>query len=123
MTRVDLAGLAPALARRLGIAARVSVVLAPLSLRVTSARVALTDQNGPKGGPGVRCAITVGLVGRGRLHVEDQATTARLALAGALVRLEGRLEHRRERDRDARRRPKKYYAAARALRSASTVAP
>jgi ribosome-associated translation inhibitor RaiA len=88
--------------------------LAALPGRASSARVTFSDDNGPKGGEAVRCAITVSLAGWGRLHVEDRATTPALALAGAVAKLERRLERRRGIDRDSSRRPKKYYAAARA---------
>lgn len=116
--RVDVLGLPPVVGRRLRAAARVTAMLAAMPERVSSARLAFTDENGPKGGPAVRCAVTVTLAGWGRMHVADQATTPGLALAGALGRLERRLERRREIDRDSGRRPKKYYAAARARESA-----
>jgi hypothetical protein len=114
MTRLDVVGLRAPAARRLRLAARVRATLAALSERATSARLAFTDQDGPRGGPAVRCAATVTLAGWGRLHVEDEASTPELALAGALGRLERRLDRRRTLDREGRRRPKKYYAAARA---------
>jgi ribosome-associated translation inhibitor RaiA len=59
--------------------------------------------------------VTVSVPHRGRVHVEGRAITARLALDGALTRLERRLARTAAVARDSRRRPKKYYAAARAL--------
>jgi hypothetical protein len=112
--RVEVHGLSPAVARRLRAAAGITAMLRALPERASSARLAFTDQNGPKGGPAVRCAVTVTLAGWGRLHVTEQATTPGRALAGALARLERQLERRREIDRESGRRPKKYYAAARA---------
>jgi ribosome-associated translation inhibitor RaiA len=113
--RVEILGLPRADAARLRAATRLTAALAALPARASSARVTFSDDNGPKGGVAVRCAVTVTLKGWGRVHVEDRATTPRLALAGALDRLERRLERRRTLDRDRRRRPKKYYAAARAV--------
>ena len=66
-----------------------------------------------KGGVDIRCAITVSLRGRRRLHVEDVATTPRQALDEALAKLERCVLRTEEFDRDSRRRPKKYYAATR----------
>lgn len=111
--RVQVKGLPDAAAAGRRATARLTAMLAPH--RASSARVIFSDENGPKGGAAVRCAITVSLAGRGREHVEEQATTPRLALDGALARLWRRLERRRGSDRDSRRRPKKYYAAERVL--------
>jgi hypothetical protein len=63
------------------------------------------------------CAVAVlaGQAAPGPVHVEGRAITARLALDGALTRLERRLARTAAVARDSRRRPKKYYAAARAL--------
>jgi putative sigma-54 modulation protein len=113
MARVDVSGLPARRAVRLRADARVATALAALPPRVTSARVTFTDVNGDKGGVDVRCAITVSLRGRRRLHVEDVATTPRQALDEALAKLERRVLRKEEFDRDSRRRPKKYYAAAR----------
>ncbi len=94
---------------------RVSGMLARLTVRPVAAQVAFFDDNGPKGGRAVRCAVTVRVPYRPSVRVEESATTARLAFDGAFAALERRLERYRERDRDARRRPKKYYAARRLL--------
>jgi hypothetical protein len=123
MTRVDLVGLSGPVARRLRVAARIRRTLTALPERATSARLTFTDQDGPRGGPVVRCAATVTLAGWGRLHVEDQGSTPGLALAGALDRLERRLDRRREIEREGKRRPKKYYAAARVARGAPVRGP
>jgi hypothetical protein len=116
MTRAEVVGLSQPAARQA--AARLTRTLAALSERAISARLTFTDQNGPKGGPAVRCAASVTLAGRGRVHVADQATTPALALAGTLARLERRLERLLDIDRDSGRRPRKYYAAARAREGA-----
>ena len=40
-----------------------------------------------KGGPDLRCAISVNLRGRRRIHVSDVAETSRQALEGAVAQL------------------------------------
>lgn len=111
--RVEVLGLPPRQAARLRADARIAAALAALPPRVGSARVAFTDVNATKGGVDIRCAITVSLRGRKRLHAEAVATTPRQALDGALTRLERRLSRTQKLERDLGRRPKKYYAAAR----------
>jgi ribosome-associated translation inhibitor RaiA len=49
------------------------------------------------------------------VHVEEIAGTPRLALDAGLEKLERRLRRIRQNSRESKRRPKKYYAAARAL--------
>jgi ribosome-associated translation inhibitor RaiA len=94
--------------------ARVAKSLGRLSVRPVTAQVAFLDDNGPKGG-GIRCAVTLRLPYRPPLRVEHTAGMPRLAFDGALVALERQLERYRERQRQGRRRPKKYYAAQRLL--------
>ena len=91
---------------------RVTAALEPIALRPVAARVAFFDDNGPKGG-GIRCALTVRLPRRPALRVEHVAGTPRLAFDGGFDALGRLLERYRERDRDSRRRPKKYFAAKR----------
>jgi ribosome-associated translation inhibitor RaiA len=111
--RVDVLGLEPRRAAGLRASARVGAVLAALPPEVSSARVTFTDENATKGGLDLRCAITVSMRGRRRLHVEHRATSPRQALDEALAKLERRLARTQTKDRQKRRRPKKYYAAAR----------
>ena len=113
MARVEVRGLPTARSARLRADQRVAAAIAALPSRVTSARVVFSDDNGDKGGVDMRCAITVNLRGRRRLHVEDVATRPRQALDGALAKLERRMLRTEESERDSRRRPKKYYAASR----------
>lgn len=86
--------------------------LAPVTVRAT-----FFDDNGPKGGLAIRCALTVRLPYRPALRVERTAATQRPAFDGAFAALERRLERYRERDRDSRRHPKKYFVAKRLLES------
>jgi putative sigma-54 modulation protein len=81
----------------------------------TAVRVGFTDENGPKGGVDIRCAITVELPRQAPMHAEAIAASHRLAFDSALEALERELKSLRERRRDAARRPKKYFAARKAL--------
>jgi ribosome-associated translation inhibitor RaiA len=113
IAQVEVRGLSAAQSARLRADTRVAAAIAVLPSRVNSARVVFSDDNGAKGGLDKRCAVTVNLSGRRRLHVEDVATTARQALDNALAKLDRRILRTEESDRDSRRRPKKYYAASR----------
>jgi ribosome-associated translation inhibitor RaiA len=75
------------------------------------AKVTFFDDNGPKGGRGMRCAVNVRLPYRPPIRVDQVAETSRLAFDGAFSALERQLERYRERDRDNKRRPKKYFVA------------
>jgi ribosome-associated translation inhibitor RaiA len=89
--------------------------LARLSVEPVRGQVTFFDDNGPKGGRAMRCALTVRLPYRPSIRVERKAVTARLALDAAFPVLERRLERYRERERDGKRHPKKYFAARRSL--------
>src|SRR4030095_15976557 len=110
-TKIEFRGsfAAPTIAAR--VARELADVLESLPVEPTSARVTFTDENGPKGGNAIRCAVEVRLPGRPPVHVEDVASTPRLALDAGLAKLARRLRRIRESTREARRRPKKYYAA------------
>ena len=94
---------------------RVTAVLADLHVAPVSAKVTFFDDNGPKGGLAMRCAVGVRVPYRPLIHVERVAATSRLAFDGAFAALERQLERYRERDRDIKRRPKKYFVAKRLL--------
>jgi len=79
------------------------------------ATVTFTDDNGPKGGRAMRCAVGLTLPPRTGVRAEHTATTVRLALDGVLDTLERELARLVERRRNAARHPKKYYAAKRLL--------
>jgi ribosome-associated translation inhibitor RaiA len=93
---------------------RVGRVLGRLSVRPVTAQVAFVDNNGPRGG-GIRCAVTLRLPYRPPLHLEHVAGTPRLAFDGVWEALGRQLERYRERQRQSRRRPKKYDVATRLL--------
>jgi hypothetical protein len=102
-------------ALRARISNRIGAVLGPIRGKPLAAQVTFFDDNGPKGGRAMRCALTVRLPYRPSVRVEHTAVTARLAFDASLKSLQRLLERYREMDRDRRRRPKKYYAAKREL--------
>ena len=97
------------------VSARVAAALADLHVAPVSAKVTFFDDNGPKGGLAMRCAISVRVPYRPLIRVEHVAATTWLAFDGAFAALERQLERYRERDRDIKRRPKKYFVAKRLL--------
>jgi len=114
--RLDMPGVSPREAAALRDDGRALRALAAAAPDAGNARLVLRDDNGPKNGPAIRCTVTLTVPPRGQVHVAATAVSARLALDGALTRLRRRLSRRAAAARDARRRPKKYYAA-RALNS------
>jgi ribosome-associated translation inhibitor RaiA len=103
------------------ISRRMHAVLQPLQVQPIAADVVFFDDNGPKGGRAIRCALTVRLPHRPTVRVEHTAETPRLAFDSGFAVLERQLERYRGRDRDSRRHPKKYFAARRL--SAGEAAP
>ena len=112
---IDVEGIANEPVLRARCARRTRQALARLGVQPLSVRIKFTDENGPKGGVTVRCAITVPVPRRAPVHVEHVAPAQGTAFDGALDALEHRLTQGRRRDREAGRRPKKYYVAKRAL--------
>ena len=85
-------------------------------LRPTAARVGFHDENGPKGGPGIRCALSVDVPRRPTVHANGLGETPRLAFDSAFAALEHELAREREQRRTIARRPKKYFVANAGLR-------
>jgi putative sigma-54 modulation protein len=54
---------------------------------VRSIDVRLTDENGPRGGDGMRCRVVVDVRGEGALVIEETRSEAFLAVARAMDRL------------------------------------
>jgi ribosome-associated translation inhibitor RaiA len=113
---IEISGLRDS-ALRTRISDLLSAALAPVQVKPLAAQVAFFDDNGPKGGRAVRCALTVRVPYRPTVRVEQVAETPRLAFDASFKSLERQLERYRERDRDSRRHPKKYFAAKRLLES------
>ena len=95
--------------------AELTRILQTHGIATARATVTFTDDNGPKGGRAMRCAVGLTLPRRVVVRAEHTATTARLALDGMLDKLERDLARFVERRRNAARHPKKYYAAKRLL--------
>jgi len=100
--------------------------LAEVLARVRSGKVPVKvmfeDVNGPKGGPDIRCTITVRIPRRAEIVVGQVAETARLAFDGAFDGVRRQVERRRQERRTLARRPKKYYAARRLLEGGASGA-
>jgi len=92
---------------------RLAAALRGLTVKPVTAVATFVDDNGPKGGPAIRCALTLRLPYRPSLRVEAMALVPGAAFDGALDTLERQIDRYRDRQRDSRRRPKKYYAAKR----------
>ena len=109
---IEIKGIRDSALRAL-ISDRLGRVLKPLQVEPLAAQVTFFDDDGPKGGRAVRCALTVRVPYRPTLRVEHTSETPRLAFDASIKRLDRQLERYRERDRDSRRHPKKYYVAKR----------
>jgi ribosome-associated translation inhibitor RaiA len=85
--------------------------LEKLAVAPVTGEASFFDDNGPKGGRAMRCALTVRVPFRPSIRVERSDVTPRLAFDAAFAVLERQLERYREKDRDSKRHPKKYFAA------------
>jgi ribosome-associated translation inhibitor RaiA len=94
-----------------------------LKVKPVGAGVTFFDDNGPKGGVAMRCALTARVPYRPTLRVEKTAQTRRAAFDEAVKALDRQLDRYRERDRDSRRHPKKYFVAKRLIASVSAKPP
>ncbi len=115
MMRVEIRGIPAARALYTRAVKRIHTALKPLAGEPVTAQVNFFDENGPKGGVAIRCALTVRLPYRPAVRVEHMAETSRLAFDGGLAKLERQLEEYRERHRKSQRYPKKYFVAKRLL--------
>jgi len=114
-TSIDIQGLPGSRALRALVTQQLSATVTTLRVPPLTVRVIFSDENGPKGGEALRCALTVKLPRAASVHVEEWSSTPRLAFDGALVKLERQLARHREGARALRRRPKKYFVAKRLL--------
>lgn len=112
---IHIRGIPNDLALRSRVARRIGALLLRSQVKPVTAQVAFSDENGPKGGVSIRCAMTVRFPHRPAVRVEEMGETARLAFDGSFTTFERLLARHRKRDIDRRRRPKKYYAAKRLL--------
>jgi ribosome-associated translation inhibitor RaiA len=110
--KIEIVGAARQPALQALVRRRLGTVLRRVPGRPYSARVTFSDDNGPKGGLGCRCAITVQMPDRPLRRVERIGETRRSAFDAALELADRQLRRSKERARDNRRHPKKYFAAA-----------
>jgi ribosome-associated translation inhibitor RaiA len=108
---IEIRGIAIDRALETRVSKTLTAVLARFAVPLAPIRATFFDDDGPKGGPAVRCALTVRLPSRRQVRAEDTAGTARLAFDGGVAKLEREHERYRERDREDKRHPKKYYTA------------
>jgi ribosome hibernation promoting factor len=113
--KVEIEGAPRSAALRARIAQGLGKAVRRTAAEPKTALVSFTDVNGPKGGVGIRCSITVWMPRRRTVHVEEMATEARFAFSAAVDVLERGLRRQDERAQERRRRPKKYYVAKRLL--------
>lgn len=110
---IEIRGLPASTALHARVTKQLTAALARLTVEPVTALVVFSDENGPKGGRAMRCAMTLRLPYRAPVHVDILAEAPRGAFEEAFAALERQLERYRERARDERRHPKKYYAAKR----------
>jgi ribosome-associated translation inhibitor RaiA len=102
-------------ALRSRVTTRVTAAVSRLAVSPVTARVTFSDENGPKGGRAMRCAMSLRLPRRTPIQVSEIAETPRLAFDQALAALERQLARYREEFREQKRHPKKYYTAKRLM--------
>lgn len=112
---IDIQGIPPRGALRARIVREMEEILGRLRVGKVPARVTFEDENGPKGGPDIRCTLAVRMPRRAEVVVERVAETPRLAFDAAFASLKRQIERRRGGGRTKARRPKKYYVAKRLL--------
>jgi ribosome-associated translation inhibitor RaiA len=112
---IEIRGIPIDRALRAHVLDQVTDALARIPTKPVSALVTFFDENGPKGGRAMRCALTVRRPYRPNLRAEGVAETPRLAFDGGLAKLERELARSRERDLESKRHPKKQYVAKRLL--------
>ena len=100
---------------------RIAQVLSRVDPPPTVAKIIFADENGPKGGPGIRCTIVHDMPRRRDFSVSEHGETEEVAFDAAFAALETSVGRDRERRRELVRRPKKYYLAKRLLSPDSTL--
>lgn len=117
---IEISGLAIDRALRARVTAQLTQALRGVHGAPVQAQVIFSDENGPKGGRDIRCALTVRMPRRRVVHVEHLAETPRLAFDTATEALARRLAESVDRGRELRRRPKKYFVAKKLLTAEGT---
>ena len=101
--------------------AKIAQTLGRVDPPPTTAKVIFADENGPKGGPGIRCTIVHDMPRRRDFSVSELGTTEEIAWDAAFDALETSVTRDRDRRRELVRRPKKYFLAKRLLSSDTTL--
>jgi hypothetical protein len=91
---IDIRGIPVSRTLRTRVTAQLTAALARITTKPGGAQATFFDENGPKGGPAMRCALTVRLPSRRYVRAEDTSEDLRAA---------------------SKRRPKKYYTATRLM--------
>lgn len=101
--------------------ARIAQTLSRVDPPPTTAKAIFSDENGPKGGPGIRCTIVHDMPRRRDFSVSEYGDTEEIAFDAAYAALESSVTRDRARRRELVRRPKKYFLAKRLLASDAPV--
>lgn len=117
---IEIRGVPVGRGLRARILTQLTAALAQLGREPAAARATFFDENGPKGGLALRCALTVRVPHRPIVRVEEAAVDPRTAFDGAFAKLERDLEQHGDREREAKRHPKKYYVARRMIAAEGT---
>ena len=100
---------------------RVAEALGRVNPTPTGAKIIFSDENGPKGGPGIRCTIVHDMPKRRDFSVSELGDTYEVAFDAAYAALESSVTRDRKRRRELVRRPKKYFLAKRLLESENAL--
>jgi len=100
---------------------RIADTLRRVSPTPTGAKVIFADENGPKGGPGIRCTIVHDMPKRRDFSVSELGETFEIAFDAAFAAIESSVTRDRTRRRALVRRPKKYFLAKRLLDPNTTL--
>jgi hypothetical protein len=95
------------------VARQMNGLLGRRGVRPVRARVTFSDEDGPRGGIAIRCALTVRLPGRPSIRVEHQARTYRQAFQAGFETLKRQIKRTTRRRRQSGRVPKKHDVARR----------
>src|SRR5207244_294691 len=101
--------------------AKIAQTLGRVDPPPTTAKVIFADENGPKGGPGLRCTIVHDMPRRRDFSVSELGDSEVVAFDAAFSALESSIVRDRERRRELVRRPKKYFLAKRLLAPDTTI--
>lgn len=103
--------------------ARVAETLGRVVPQPTGGKIIFADENGPKGGMGIRCTIVHDMPKRRDFTEIGQGNILEVAFDDAFAALETSISRDRGRRRESMRRPKKYYLAKRLLSPNETLPP